>query len=336
MRLMMTALVLLLLLGLFPCAQSLASVPPVINYQGKLMQPSGCPVPDGTYSMTFAIYPTETGGSALWSETNPGVQTKGGLFAVLLGSVINLPANIFDSPDRWFGVTVGADAELTPRQKIASSAFAFGAAIADTVPDGAITGAKIAIGAVTADRLAPGLGIPPGTISMFGGSSAPDGWLLCNGQAVSRSTYAALFAAIGTAYGAGDGGTTFNLPNVSDKFPIGVSATKALASAGGSESHTHTGPNHYHTGPSHQHTLPFGVRLESGVLRIGWDGTLNTGGNMVGTFRETDSATIGAKTWQYIKTNSSGTGSTGYSGTAATGPTSTLPSYVALNYIIKY
>lgn len=54
---------------------------------------------------------------------------------------------------------------------------------------------------------------PIGAILAFGGSSAPAGWLLCQGQAVSRTTYAALFAVIGTAYGAGDGSTTFNIPD---------------------------------------------------------------------------------------------------------------------------
>jgi len=137
------------------CAAS-AAVPPMISYQGKLMQPSGAPVPDGTYSMQSAIYDVPTGGTALWSETNPSVQVKGGLFATMLGSVVNLPANIFDSPNRWFGVKVGADPEMTPRQQVASSAFAFRAAVAGTVDDGAITTGKIADGAVTTAKVADG------------------------------------------------------------------------------------------------------------------------------------------------------------------------------------
>lgn len=56
-------------------------------------------------------------------------------------------------------------------------------------------------------------GAKVGTIELWGGSTAPDGYLLCNGGAVSRSLYADLFAVIGTTYGAGDGSTTFNLPN---------------------------------------------------------------------------------------------------------------------------
>ena len=63
---------------------------------------------------------------------------------------------------------------------------------------------------------------PIGAIQAFGGSSAPAGWLLCQGQAISRTTYAALFAVIGTAYGAGDGSTTFNLPDPREAALVGA------------------------------------------------------------------------------------------------------------------
>lgn len=63
---------------------------------------------------------------------------------------------------------------------------------------------------------------PIGAILAFGGTAAPAGWLLCQGQAVSRTTYAALFAAIGTAYGAGDGSTTFNLPDPREAALVGA------------------------------------------------------------------------------------------------------------------
>lgn len=63
--------------------------------------------------------------------------------------------------------------------------------------------------------------VKPGTITSFAGSDAPTGWLLCYGQAVSRATYAALFTAIGTTYGAGDGSTTFVLPDMRGRVPGG-------------------------------------------------------------------------------------------------------------------
>jgi microcystin-dependent protein len=61
----------------------------------------------------------------------------------------------------------------------------------------------------------------PGIISQFAGATAPPGYLLCDGAAVSRSTYSSLFTTIGTAYGAGNGTTTFNLPNLQNRIPVG-------------------------------------------------------------------------------------------------------------------
>lgn len=71
------------------------------------------------------------------------------------------------------------------------------------------------------------LSMPTGMLGHF--YSVPDGWLLCNGAAVSRSTYAALFAVIGTKHGSGDGSTTFNLPNLANRF---VEGTTSIGSVG--------------------------------------------------------------------------------------------------------
>ena len=76
-------------------------------------------------------------------------------------------------------------------------------------------------------------GIPTATIIPWTDSSAPTGYLECNGQAVSRSTYAALFAIVGTTYGAGDGSSTFLVPDLADNVPVGKSNNKALGSTGG-------------------------------------------------------------------------------------------------------
>src|SRR5215471_18964658 len=63
---------------------------------------------------------------------------------------------------------------------------------------------------------------PHGTIAMFSSSTPPTDWLVCDGTAVSRSTYATLFAVCGTTYGAGNGTTTFNLPDLRQRFPLGL------------------------------------------------------------------------------------------------------------------
>ena len=84
-------------------------------------------------------------------------------------------------------------------------------------------------------------GIPTGCIIPWSDTSVPTGFLECNGAAVSRSTYAALFAIVATTYGAGNGSTTFNLPDLKDNVALGRSNSAALASTGGANTVTSTG-----------------------------------------------------------------------------------------------
>lgn len=106
----------------------------------------------------------------------------------------------------------------------------------------------------------------PGAIQLFGGTSAPTAfWLPCDGSAVSRTTYAALFAVIGTTYGAGDGSTTFNLPDFRGRLPLGAGAgtglsTRVAGGTVGSETHTLTITEM----PPHNH--PITARLATGGL----------------------------------------------------------------------
>ena len=84
-------------------------------------------------------------------------------------------------------------------------------------------------------------GIPTGCIIPWSDTSLPTGFLECNGQAVSRSTYAALFAIVSTTYGAGNGSTTFNVPDLKDNVALGRSNSAALASTGGANTVQNSG-----------------------------------------------------------------------------------------------
>ena len=106
-------------------------------------------------------------------------------------------------------------------------------------------------------------GTATGTIVPWSTATAPTGFLKCDGSAVSRTTYAALFAVVGTTYGAGDGSTTFNVPDLRDRTVVASSNTKALASTGGANTVTPTGNISGSTGattlttnqiPSHTHS----------------------------------------------------------------------------------
>jgi len=148
-----------------------------------------------------------------------------------------------------------------------AGAIAAGSIDTTKLANSAVTSAKIAAGAVP-DSTASG------TIVPWGGTSSPTGWLECDGAAVSRTTYADLFTAIGTTYGAGDGSSTFNLPDIRGRTAVGKdnmggSAANRITSAvtvdgtalgqtGGSQSHTLTSGEL----PSHRHGL--GVHDTSG------------------------------------------------------------------------
>jgi microcystin-dependent protein len=102
----------------------------------------------------------------------------------------------------------------------------------------------------TQDELNAG-GAVTGSITAYGGIVAPANYLLCEGQAVDRTTYADLYAVIGDLYGAGDGSTTFNVPDLQDRTIAGSSATNVDGSTAGAETIVQTEAQM----PSHKHDL---------------------------------------------------------------------------------
>lgn len=189
---------------------------------------------------------------------------------------------------------------------------------------------------------APAAPLPPGTILAYGGASAPAGYLLCDGAAVSRNTYKPLWDAIGAAYGAGNGTTTFNVPDLRGKFPLGVAVSgtaNALGASGGTLDHLHTGPSHTHTVAAHAHTIAH----THSVPRDGWSFIQNSPA-VTGRLRTGDAAGAGseASAAQATGDNTSGASSAANSGTqaltsdaAGTGNTGTAnPPYLALSFII--
>jgi microcystin-dependent protein len=112
-----------------------------------------------------------------------------------------------------------------------------------------------------------------GSMLMWPTATPPAGFLLCNGQTASRATYAALFAIVGTLFGAGDGSTTFTLPNYTDRMPIGAGSLYVANSLGGSRDATL--PSHNHSAsvsdPGHNHTY----KVQDGYNNLD-GGPLNT------------------------------------------------------------
>ena len=170
-----------------------------------------------------------------------------------------------------------------------------------------------------------GNALPPGVMMDYGGTTAPSGWLMCYGQAVSRTTYAALFAVIGVAFGAGDGSTTFNLPDLRGRTRIGLDnmggssanrVTNAQADVvggnAGSETHTLSATEI----PSHRHTL-----------------NANSGGTVGNRLDFGNGLAAGSTHYGYIDTDVGGRQYVGNTGGG--GAHNNMQPYLALNAIIK-
>jgi hypothetical protein len=131
-----------------------AALPQTINYQGYLRNTGGTPV-SVAIDVTFAVYTSASGGSALWTESR-SVTPANGVYSVQLGSVNPIPANIFSNDTLWLGIKVGSDAEMTPRQQLTTVPFALRAAVSDSVAAGGVGTTAIADNSVTTLQIADG------------------------------------------------------------------------------------------------------------------------------------------------------------------------------------
>ncbi|MDH3890884.1 MAG: hypothetical protein OEV49_07340 [candidate division Zixibacteria bacterium] len=151
-----TTAMLTLICLLFVAAAS-ADVPPLINYQGRLLDVGGSPVADGPYQISFKIYGSETGDDSLWWSGFQTVQVQDGLFDYQLGSTNPIPADIFGpTSEPYLGITVDANPEAVPRTQISSVAFAFYANTADTATVAAIAQDITCSDCVTTNEIADG------------------------------------------------------------------------------------------------------------------------------------------------------------------------------------
>jgi microcystin-dependent protein len=174
---------------------------------------------------------------------------------------------------------------------------------------------------------------PIGALVAYAGSSTavPTGWLLCDGSAVSRTTYAALFAVLGTSYGGGDGSTTFNVPSLVNRVAVGAGGSYSRGNTGGASSVSLTSsqmPSHNHSfsdsgstdwGGDHSHSVS-NQGGRSDLLAGGGTSAAASGGGSTGSGGgHSHSFTV--------------SGSTDYSGSGSAHEN--MPPYVATHYIIR-
>ena len=165
-------------------------------------------------------------------------------------------------------------------------------------------------------------GVNTGIVIPWGSASIPSGFLECNGQAVSRSTYAALFAVISTTYGVGDGSTTFNVPDLTDRVVVNKSNTKNLAQTGGANTVVTTGNISANAG----NTTLTTPEIAS-----------HTHNNTIGSFNNFQSGpgSRGATTGDLNNTGGGGAHNHTVSATFSGAANSVLQPYLVLIYIIK-
>jgi len=197
-------------------------------------------------------------------------------------------------------------------------------------------------------------GFPIGAMTEYGGVAAPANWLLCDGSAVSRETYAALFAVIGTRYGAGDGSTTFNVPDFRETTPKGIGLTgnssSHISSTGLTlgqfqddriQSHTHDMAHTHNI--SHRHTGTtdsmkgklkallgnYDAQLKPSIADYGFDNP-----DLDGVWNSTHKHTFTTTIQEGITSGAASTETTG-TPTGRIGDTTEVKS-LGVNYIIRY
>jgi microcystin-dependent protein len=302
---------LILFFYLFTVARSGAQSKPPLSVQGTLKNSDGTSVADGRFDMTFRLYTASSGGTAIWSESQANVQVRAGVYSVRLGTVN--PINITFTENLFLGTTVGNGAEIVPRTRLTSSPYA-----------------------LFAFKL--GNDLPAGFVMPWasGSSSAPDGWLLCDGRALKSIDYPELFAAIGTLWGNGSsgsgagGGTDFNLPDLRGEFIRGAEAgANAGAQQAGSTAlpavpfavSSNTAGGHFHT-------------IRSGSVTT-WFATSGNDGRLLGISNGWYSGPP-TNLWRYTQNFSASGAHTHTVPPLEGGDSETRPRNVAMPYYIKF
>ena len=288
-----------------------SQAPNSFKYQAVARNTSGIPIPSQIVKFKISILQGSESGASIFSEIHTTATNQFGLVNLEIGngsSQVGSISGIAWGSDQYFmklelDPTGGTNYQLLGTSQLLSVPYAL---YAESTGNTGNTG------------------VPAGCIMPYVGTTAPTDYLICDGSAVSRTTYANLFAVIGTSFGAGDGTTTFNLPDFRGRFMRGIdgsagndpdNATRVASNAGGNTGNN-IGSLQSDNYLSHSH----------GFLVNG----SNTGSNYALSYNYLASAANGAQMW------TSPSSITNTVSIQAAGGTETRPKNVYVNYIIKY
>jgi len=325
---------------------------PTLNIQGVLRDSDGQAVADGNYDITFYLYDAETGGSSIWNETHSSIPVTNGVYSTTIGGASSLGNLAFDVP-YYLAVGVNGGAESTPRIPLSLSPYALSMRGVDNVfPSSGNVGVgasspnvDLAIGdndtgidynsddgslTIQSDNVTvngriqdkTGFVSPVGSVIAFAGSTAPDGWLLCDGTGYSPGIYPDLHAVIGNSFGSAGG--NFRVPDLRTRVPVGRDDWPEftnIGNYGGEIEHTLTEAEM----PSHQHDL---ARRDSENTGMGHAQVSAGGSNgMVSNY------SYGGDNNLYHPSDSDAYHAKPTGGGEAH---NNMPPFVVMNYIIKY
>jgi microcystin-dependent protein len=225
-------------------------VTPALTYAGALQAADGTPL-SGAHTIEVRFWSAKSGGTTLCTSGElDNVQLNLGRFSIALPD--ECTQAVKSTPEAY--VEVVLDQSSLGRAKASAVPYAVESAHALLATDATKSGALDQ--RIAALESAVKSASPSGTIAAFAGDLIPSGWLPCDGRAVSRTTYADLFASLNLKWGPGDGSTTFNVPDLRGRTLIGAGANpslteRALGQTLGEETHTLTVIEM----PSHTHSL---------------------------------------------------------------------------------
>lgn len=263
---------------------------------------------------TYVVTNNTTGGYAITVGTSSGasVTVPNGISVLVYCDATNTYSGVTGVTG---GFSVPGNLSVTGNETVGGNLSVTGTTTFTGIPSGPTAAAGTNTTQLATTAFVTQNAVLTGALLMWATNTAPSGYLLCDGAAISRTTYAALYAVIGTTFGSGDGSTTFNVPNYTNRMPYGTT----IGATGGSAdavlvSHTHTATSVV-TDPGHNHEY---IRdKDAGSLSSHQYSDSNAG------YLNTTTSTTGITV---ATTNST----EGVSGTNAN-----LPPYLGIKFIIK-